>query len=64
MPFGPTNDPAFYTAMMKDRKGEWDNLFAITLLDIKIYDGREINMSAAQVLTFGGKKLVSGSKVN
>ena len=49
--------------MMKDFKDEWDSLFAITLLDIKIYDSREIKIEVAQVLTVGGKKLVSGSKV-
>ena len=47
MPFRPTNAPAFYTSMMKDFKYERDNLFAITLLDKKIFDGKAIDMSAA-----------------
>ena len=32
MPFRPTNAPAFYTAMMKHFKGEWDELFTITVV--------------------------------
>ena len=27
MPFGPTNAPAFYSAMMKNMKDEWEGLF-------------------------------------
>ena len=27
MPFGPTNAPSFYTAMMRNFQTEWDNLF-------------------------------------
>ena len=34
--FGPTNTPAFYTAMMKDFKDEWDTLFILTISKIKI----------------------------
>ena len=34
MPFGPTNAPLFYTAMMKDTKDEWVNCF-FTIDDFK-----------------------------
>ena len=32
IPFGPTNAPTFYTAMMKDFKDDWDKLFVTCVL--------------------------------
>ena len=40
MPFGPTNAPAFYTAMMKQFKCEWDELFTITVVEMKAFMGK------------------------
>jgi len=37
MPFGPTNAPSFYTAMMKNFKDEWDNLFQIRMSKLKTF---------------------------
>ena len=36
MPFGSTNAPPFYTAMMKDFKTEWDKLFVFRVLASKL----------------------------
>ena len=35
IPFGPTNAPDFYTAMMKDFTTEWDTLFLIRITALK-----------------------------
>ena len=62
MPFGPTNAPPFYTAMMKDFKDEWDKLFILRLIEMKTYEGNVIVLSAAGIITIGGKKIVFSSK--
>ena len=51
MPFEPTNAPPFYTAMMKDLKDEWDQLFILRLMDLKTFDGKDIRLSAVGVVT-------------
>ena len=47
MPFGPTNTPGFYTAMMKDFKTEWDTLFIIRITALKSYEGQTITVTAS-----------------
>ena len=34
MPFGPTNTPPFYTAIMTYFKDKWDKLFIIRIIKI------------------------------
>ena len=62
MPFGPTNAPTFYTAMMKNFKDKWDNLFAISMLALGSFENAAINIYVAQTLILSGKKLIYGSK--
>ena len=47
IPFGPTNAPPFYTAMIKDLKDEWDTCFIICVLALKLHDGKVISQTAA-----------------
>ena len=62
MPFGPTNAPAFYNAMMKDLKDEWGKLFIIYLVAKRTFLGKDIVLSAAGVVTIGRQRLIFGSK--
>jgi len=62
MPFGPTNAPAFYTAMMKILKDEWDLLFIIVLRFMNTLDGEIIRITDAIEIFLGEKKVVSGSR--
>ena len=63
MPFGLTNSPPFYTAMMKDLKNEWDKLFIIRLLALIVFNSAAIVLTAVDVITIGDKPLAYGSKV-
>ena len=62
MPFGPTNSPVFYTAMMKDLKDEWGKLFIIYLVAKRTFLGKDIVLSAAGIVTIDGQCLIFGSK--
>ena len=62
IPFGPTNNPGFYTAMMKDFKTEWDTLFIIRITALKSYEGQTITVTANQDILITAVKLVWGSK--
>ena len=62
MPFGPTNAPAFYTAMMKNLKDEWDLLFIIVLRSMNTLNGETIRITDANEIFLGEKKIVSGSR--
>ena len=62
MPFGPTDAPNFYTAMMKDSKDKYAKLFVIYILELKTFQGKHISVTAANEVMIGGKNLVSGSK--
>ena len=62
MLFGSTNAPLFCTAMMKDMKDEWDKLFVLRLMTSKTFDGKDIRLSAAEVVTIDGKSLIYGIK--
>ena len=61
MPFGPTNAPTFYTAMMKDFKDEWDKLFIIRILEMIPVDGTYCKLSTEGILFVDEKPLVWGS---
>ena len=63
MPFGPTNAPPFYTAMMKDLKEEWDSLFMIRALAMKKLEGKIITITAADVIMVGNSAITWGSKI-
>ena len=54
MPFGPTNAPTFYSAMIKNFKDELDNLFAISVLALNSFENAVISISAAQELIMNG----------
>ena len=62
MPFGPKNAPVFYTAMMKDLKTEWDNMFITRVTAMKIYGSHIITIDTNQDVVIGAVKLVWGSK--
>ena len=62
IPFGPTNAPGLYTAMMKDFKTEWDDLFIIRVTAMKTYNSLIIRVDSNQDVIIGGVKLVWGSK--
>ena len=62
MLFGPTNAPAFYTAMMKDIKDEWDKLLVMQKLKLKTHDGKPITLTAADEIKIGFKPIIFGSK--
>ena len=62
MLFGTTNAPPFYTDMMKDMKDEWDKLFIIHVLALKLRNGRVISQTTAQEVHIDGKPLAYGSK--
>ena len=62
MPFGPTNAPSFYTAMMKDFKTEWDDLFLIRVTAMQTYNSLIIRVDTNQDAIIVGVKLVWGSK--
>ena len=63
MPFGPTNAPTFYTAMMKDFKDEWDNLFVIRVATLQTIDGMVVVVINATTLRIDDRVLVWGSKL-
>ena len=62
IPFGPTNAPSFYTAMMKDFKTECDDMFIILVTAMKTYNTLIIRVDTNQDVIIGEVKLVWGSK--
>ena len=62
MPFGPTNEPSFYTAMLKDLKDEWDNLFILRIIAMKTYNNYPIVLMATHTITIADKPVIWGSK--
>ena len=62
MPFGPTNAPAFYTAMMKDLKDEWDALFILIISKMGTHNSSPITLTENDNIIIGVKKLIWGSK--
>ena len=63
MSFGPTNTPAFHTAVMKDLKDKWYKLFIIQLLKLSTHGGKSITLVAADEIKIGCKPVIWGSKV-
>ena len=62
MPFGPSNAPTFYTAMMSDFKCEWDYLFIIKLRATDKIDGKDVSVSNSNDIHVGDLSIDSGSK--
>ena len=62
MQFGPTNAPPFYMAMMKYFKDEWDKLFVIRILALKLHESKVVSQTTAQEIQIDGKSLAYGSK--
>ena len=62
MLFCPTSAPAFYTAMMKDFKDEWDTLFILTISKNKNYNSLRITIIANSDIMIGNRKIIWGSK--
>lgn len=58
MPFGPTSDPSFYTIMTKDLKDEWDSLFIVKIMALKVVNGKNIKSTTTNVVTIGDNPLV------
>ena len=59
MPFGPTNAPIFYSATIKDFKTEWDTLFTIRVLALKILNNKSISFEGSDIILIG----VQSSKI-
>ena len=62
MPFGPTNAPGFYSAMMLNFKREWTALFFETLRAKDTLDGMVVVVDELDRVYLDGKKVNSGSK--
>jgi hypothetical protein len=60
MPFGPTNSPAFYTAMMKPFKEKWDILFVIKVKSLQFVGTDIVRVTEANKIFIGNTKIVSG----
>lgn len=64
MPFGPTNAPAFYTCMMHQFKGEWDELLIIKLQLLPEFINLTLSWSDFHVIKVGTvTQFTMGSKV-
>jgi hypothetical protein len=63
MPFGPTNAPAFYTAMMGAFQEEWENLFLQELESMPTIGGENIEIRPDSSILVGTKTVRTGSKV-
>ena len=62
MPFGPTNAPTFYTAMMRNFKKEWDELFLQKVGKLKNINDHVVKCSSDGIITVDGKKITVGGK--
>ena len=62
MPFEPTNLPAFYRAMMKTFKYEWDILFVIKVKSLQFVGTDIIRVTEANKIFIGNTKIVSVSR--
>ncbi len=63
MPFGPTNAPGFYSAMMRNMKEEWDTLFITRLQELLHVDNKTVVVIISKEIFIGGIKLVCGTKI-
>ena len=62
MPFGPTNAPGFYSAMMLNFKREWTALFFEILRAKETIDGMVVVVDELDQVYLNGKKVNSNSK--
>ena len=63
MPFGPTNAPPFYTAMMGDFQREWSQLFIEKISAMETIGGELIVVHEDKRIEIGSKILHNGSRV-
>jgi len=63
MPFGPTNEPPFYTCMMHQLRDEWEILFVLKIRAMLTIGGELISISDTDEITIGDTLLYQGSKV-
>ena len=64
MPFGPTNAPPFYIAMMHQFRIEWDKLFLLRLQELPpLHPAQPIAISNDGSVSSAGSSLNFGSKV-
>ena len=64
MPFGPTNAPSFYTAMMHNFQTEWDNLFLLRLKSLpSIHPSQPVHINHDGTVTTNASPLNFGCKV-
>ena len=63
MPFGPTNAPGFYLAMMRNMKEEWDNLFVTRLRELTELKGELVIVSLTAEIHIGNARLLFGTKI-
>ena len=61
-PFGPTNAPGFYSAMMQNFKEEWDLIFTQTLRYIDTFSNNAVSVTEKYRIYLNNTKLVSGSR--
>ena len=63
MLFGPTNSPGFYSAMVRNLKEEWDNIFTERLQELIHLEGDAVTVSITTEVNIGNKKLIFGTKI-
>ena len=61
--FGTTNAPTFYTAMMRNLKEEWDNLFLQCLCDMRTIGDLPISANKLSNIYLGDEKVICGTLV-
>ena len=63
MSFGPTHAPAFHSAMTKNMKDEWDDLFIVRLRELSSIGVEIVFISATMEIYICNRKIVSGTKI-
>ena len=63
MPFGPTNGPNFYSAMMNNIKDEWRKLFIIRVRAQYYIDGEPVRFRESFKIFVGAHNIISGDKI-
>ena len=61
MPFSPTNEPDFYSAMMRKFKEEWDLLFTQMLRSIDNFGNNTVSATYTYGIYLNKTNIVSGS---
>ena len=62
MPFGPTNAPTFYSAIVRNFKDEWDKLFIIRFKALSYTNGEPVRGTDSFEIFVGKQKITSGTK--